>query len=45
MTLSGMPAPGQTPPTPVVKANAEAAWPEGHDVERGMLTWRVTGTA
>ena len=31
--------------TPLAKAKADAEWPEGQDVERGIATWRVTGTS
>src|SRR4051812_3734494 len=41
----GIPACGQAALTPLAKAKADAAWPEGHDVERGIETWRVTGTS
>ena len=27
----------------MAKAKADAEWPEGHDVERGIVTWRATG--
>jgi hypothetical protein len=26
----------------VAKADAEAAWPDGNEVERGIVTWRAT---
>src|SRR3954469_13557205 len=40
-----MPAIGSDAPTPEANANAEAAWPDGNEVERGMETCRVIGTA
>ena len=40
----GMPASGNALATPVAKAAAEAAWPEGNEVEVGIDTWRVIGT-
>jgi len=43
--LRGIPAAGHAAPAPVAKANADAEWPDGHDVERGIVTWRVSGTA
>src|SRR4051794_41940054 len=39
-----MAAGGRTSPTPVAKANAEAEWPEGNEVEDGIRTCRATGT-
>jgi len=38
-----MPTCGHAALTPLAKAKADAEWPEGHDVERGIATWRVTG--
>jgi hypothetical protein len=43
--LSGTLAAGHAAPTPVAKANADAEWPDGHDVERGIATWRASGTS
>ena len=42
--LTGIPASGAALATPVAKADAEAAWPDGNEVERGIVTWRVIGT-
>jgi hypothetical protein len=35
---------GSSSPTAVAKAKAEAEWPEGNDVEPGILTLRPAGT-
>src|SRR6478672_7834057 len=37
-------AAGMTSPTAVANAAAEAEWPEGNDVDSGMLTHRSWGT-
>ena len=29
----------------MAKANADAEWPEGHDVDWGIVTWRAIGTS
>jgi hypothetical protein len=41
---SGSHATGSSSPTAVAKAKAEAEWPEGNDVEPGILTARPAGT-
>jgi hypothetical protein len=41
---SGSQARGSSSPTAVAKAKAEAEWPEGNDVEPGILTLRPVGT-
>ena len=41
---SGAPAQGEAAPAAVAKANADAACPDGQDVEWGIATSRVTGT-
>ena len=41
---SGSQARGSSSPTAVAKAKAEAEWPEGNDVEPGILTLRPAGT-
>ena len=30
--------------TPAANADADAAWPDGNDVVRGIATWRAIGT-
>jgi hypothetical protein len=42
--LRGSPASGHAVATPVAKADAEAAWPDGNEAVRSMVTWRVIGT-
>ena len=39
-----MPASGAAVATPLAKANADAACPEGNDRVTGILTWRPIGT-
>ena len=35
---------GDAVATPVANAKADAEWPDGNEVERGIATWRATGT-
>ena len=42
--VRGVPASGKAVATPVAKAAALAACPDGNDVELGIGTWRAVGT-
>lgn len=44
VAVSGRLTPGEAIPAPVANANADAAWPDGNDVERGIATRRAIGT-
>jgi len=42
--LSGTLSPGNTRPTETANAAADAAWPEGNEVDDGIRTHRLSGT-